>query len=84
MTTRKRRHRPAPQPSPSLRVRAIRHQDEGSPVDVDKLVALVLDIAETRHAAWRQGRPDPYGLPHPPGLAELVSGPGQNDTTPHL
>ncbi|HZW45834.1 MAG TPA: hypothetical protein VFF32_15890 [Dermatophilaceae bacterium] len=33
--------------------------------DVDRLVELVLDIAETRHRAYVNGEPDPYGLPLP-------------------
>jgi hypothetical protein len=42
--------------------------------DVDRLVALVLDIADARHTAWRRGEPDPFGLPLPPGLAGEPAG----------
>jgi len=34
--------------------------------DVDRLVELVLDIAEARHRAHINGEPDPYGLPPEP------------------
>jgi len=42
------------------------------PPDVGKLVEWVLNIAETRHRAWRRGEPDPYGLPPPAGLASAA------------
>ena len=45
----------------NLGLRAHR-QDEP---DVDRLVELVLNIAEARHQAYIEGEPDPYGLPVP-------------------
>ena len=33
--------------------------------DLGKLIEWVLNIAETRHRAWLNGEPDPYGLPPP-------------------
>lgn len=33
--------------------------------DVERLVELVLNIAEARHQAYIEGEPDPYGLPVP-------------------
>lgn len=33
--------------------------------DIDKLVALVLDITEARYAAYQRCEPDPFGLPPP-------------------
>ena len=36
--------------------------------DMSKLVEWVLNIAEARHRAWRDGKPDPYGLPPPESI----------------
>ena len=33
--------------------------------DVDRLVELVLNMAESRHRAYVNGEPDPYGLSPP-------------------
>jgi len=53
----------------NLRLRVTRREEP----DVDRLVELVLNIAEARHRAYLNGEPDPYGLP-PPGLAEQSDG----------
>jgi hypothetical protein len=42
--------------------------------DVNRLVALVLDVAEARHHAWRRGELDPFGLPLPSVLADETAG----------
>jgi len=44
-----------------LRLHVTRRADAGLEPDVDKLVELVLDIAETRYRAHLAGQPDPYG-----------------------
>lgn len=48
----------------SLRLR-VTWRDEP---DLDKLIEWVLNIAETRHRAWLDGDPDPYGLSPPDDL----------------
>lgn len=50
---------------PVLRLRAIRRAEP----DVAKLVQWVLGIAQTRYDAYRDGQPDPYGLPVPANLS---------------
>ncbi|MCL2780444.1 MAG: hypothetical protein FWD74_02960 [Actinomycetia bacterium] len=70
------RKKPVPDPYQRVRVRATRREDEGKQVDVGKLVALVIDIAETRYQAHRHGQPDPFGISAP---AVVVGGPGEND-----
>ena len=47
-----------------LRLRAIRRAEP----DVGKLVQWVLSITQTRYDAYRDGQPDPYGLPAPANL----------------
>lgn len=37
--------------------------------DVRKLVEWVLNITQTRYDAYRNGEPDPYGLPAPENLS---------------
>ena len=49
----------------NLRLRVTRRDKP----DLTKLIEWVLDIAETRHRAWVNGEPDPYGLPPPDDLA---------------
>ncbi|MDR0783057.1 MAG: hypothetical protein LBE83_04770 [Propionibacteriaceae bacterium] len=56
--------------------------------DIDKLVQWILDVAATRHAAWRLGEPDPFGLAVPEGalrrrgpVPELESGPDRSHIT---
>lgn len=44
-----------------LRLRVTRREEP----DVDRLVELLLNIAEERHRAYLAGDPDPYGLPVP-------------------
>lgn len=44
-----------------LRLRVTRREEP----DVDRLVELLLNIAEGRHHAYLAGDPDPYGLPVP-------------------
>ena len=48
----------------NLRLRVTRRDEP----DLDRLVELVLNIAEARHRAYLNGEPDPYGLSLP-GLA---------------
>lgn len=50
--------------SRNLRLRATRSDEP----DSDKLIEWVLNIAETRHRAWIDSEPDPYGLPPPDDL----------------
>ena len=40
--------------------------------DLAKLIEWVLNIAETRHRAWLNGEPDPYGLPVPESLRQIT------------
>jgi hypothetical protein len=75
MTTRARRRRTRPEPDRTVRVVATRRAEEGLPVDVNRLVALVLDIAEARYVAHQAGRSDPFGLPTPAS----VRGSGHNE-----
>ena len=42
--------------------------------DMRRLVAWVLGIADTRHRAWVNGEPDPYGLALPDGIGLEASG----------
>lgn len=44
-----------------LRLRVTRRDEP----DLGKLIEWVLNIAEARHRAWRDGKPDPYGLASP-------------------
>ena len=46
-------------PEKRLRLRVTRRDEP----DVDRLVELVLNIAEARYQADVNGEPDPYGLP---------------------
>ncbi|SHI49436.1 hypothetical protein SAMN02745244_00471 [Tessaracoccus bendigoensis DSM 12906] len=48
-----------------LRLRTIRRAEP----DVGKLVEWVLNITQTRYDAYRDGQPDPYGLPSPENLS---------------
>ncbi len=48
-----------------LRLRMIRRAEP----DVSKLVHWVLSIPQTRYDAYRDGQPDPYGLPVPANLS---------------
>lgn len=48
----------------NLRLRATRRDYP----DMGKLIEWVLNIAETRHRAWINDEPDPYGLPPPDSL----------------
>lgn len=48
-----------------LRLRVTRREEP----DVDRLVELVLDMAEQRYRAYLDGAPDPYDLPLPDPLA---------------
>ena len=41
--------------------------------DLGKLIEWVLNIAETRHRAWVNGEPDPYGLPVPESIAQITN-----------
>ena len=41
--------------------------------DLSKLVEWVLNIAEARHRAWRDGKPDPYGLPVPESVRQIAN-----------
>ena len=50
---------------PALRLRTIRRAEP----DVGKLVEWVLNITQTRYDAYRNGQPDPYGLPAPENLS---------------
>ena len=43
--------------------------------DMRRLVAWVLGIADTRHRAWVNGEPDPYGLALPDGRSDGTSAP---------
>jgi len=68
--TRQRHHRAAQGrgalgSDPVLRLRAIRRAEP----DVAKLVQWVLNITQTRYDAYRNGAPDPYGLPIPANLS---------------
>jgi len=47
-----------------LRLRTTRRDEP----DLGKLIEWVLSIAEARHRAWRDGKPDPYGLPPPESI----------------
>ena len=40
--------------------------------DLGKLIEWVLNIAEARHRAWRDGKPDPYGLPVPESVRQIA------------
>ena len=50
-----------------LRLRTTRRDEP----DLGKLIEWVLNIAETRHRAWLNGEPDPYGFPIPESLRQL-------------
>lgn len=50
-----------------LRLRVTRREEP----DVDRLVELLLNIAEERHRAYLAGDPDPYGLPVPGTISRL-------------
>lgn len=52
-----------------LRLRVLRRDEP----DLGKLIEWVLSIAEARHRAWRDGKPDPYGLPVPESIQQIVS-----------
>ena len=52
-----------------LRLRVTRRHEP----DRRKLIEWVLSIAETRHRAWLNGEPDPYGLPVPESIQQIVS-----------
>ena len=41
--------------------------------DLGKLIEWVLSIAETRHRAWLNGEPDPYGLPVPESVRQIAN-----------
>ena len=65
-----------------LRLRAIRRAEP----DVGKLVQWALNIAQTRYDAYRDGQPDPYGLPVPANLSLMsdVRGRAEDDQEPEL
>ena len=52
-----------------LRLRVTRRDEP----DLGKLTEWVLNIAETRHRAWLDGEPDPYGLPVPKSLRQITN-----------
>lgn len=52
-----------------LRLRATRRDAP----DLGKLIEWMLNIAETRHRAWLDGEPDPYGLPVPESLRRIAN-----------
>ena len=54
----------------NLRLRVTRRDEP----DLAKLVEWVLGIAETRHRAWVNGEPDPYGLAVSDGIGVESSG----------
>lgn len=54
----------------NLRLHVTRREEP----DLGRLVAWVLEIAETRHRAWISGEPDPYGLALPDGIGPESSG----------
>ena len=86
--TRQRHHRAAQDrgalgTDPVLRLRAIRRAEP----DVRKLVQWVLNITQTRYDAYRDGRPDPYGLPVPANLSLMSDARGRvedDDREPEL
>ena len=51
-----------------LRLRATRRDEP----DRGKLLEWVLNIADARHRAWLNGEPDPYGLPVPESIQQIV------------
>ena len=52
-----------------LRLRTTRRDEP----DLGKLIEWVLGIAEARHRAWRDGKPDPYGLPVPESVRQIAN-----------
>ena len=52
-----------------LRLRMMRRDEP----DLGKLIEWVLNIAEARHRAWRDGKPDPYGLPVPESVRQIAN-----------
>jgi hypothetical protein len=52
-----------------LRLRVARRHEP----DLGKLIEWVLSIAETRHRAWLNDEPDPYGLPVPESVRQLAN-----------
>lgn len=48
-----------------LRLRTFRRAEP----DMGKLVEWVLNVTQARYDAYRDGRPDPYGLPSPANLS---------------
>lgn len=67
---------------PALRLRVMRRAEP----DVAKLVQWVLNITQTRYDAYRNGQPDPYGLPIPanPSLMSDVRGRVEDKQEPKL
>ena len=63
--------------SRNLRLRVTRRDEP----DRARLVEWVLGIAEARHRAWVNGKPDPYGLALPdsigPESSAHLDGPGE-------
>ncbi len=56
-----------------LRLRTIRRSEP----DVGKLVEWVLNITQARYDAYRNGQPDPYGLPAPQNLSLMSDARGR-------
>ena len=50
--------------------------------DIGKLVEWVLNIAQTRYDAYRDGHPDPYGLPTPANLSLMSDRRGRVEEEP--
>ena len=65
-----------------LRLRAIRRAEP----DVAKLVQWVLNVTQRRYDAYRDGQPDPYGLPIPGNLSLMSDARGrvEDDREPEL
>ncbi len=63
---------------PVLRLRTIRRAEP----DVEKLVEWVLNITQTRYDAYRDGQPDPYGLPAPENLSLMSDRRGRVEDKP--
>ncbi len=61
-----------------LRLRTIRRAEP----DVRKLVEWVLNITQIRYDAYRNGQPDPYGLPAPENLSLMSDRRGRVDEEP--
>lgn len=54
----------------NLRLRVTRRDEP----DLARLIEWVLGITKTRHHAWANGEPDPYGLALPDGIGPEASG----------